>query len=89
MMFEEFEKAMPQSIFMSATPGKYEAEHCSEMVEQVVRPTGLLDPIIEVRPALTQVDDLLGEIRWRAEKEQRILVTTLTKRMAENFNRLF
>jgi excinuclease ABC subunit B len=89
MMFEEFEKAMPQSIFVSATPGKYEAEHCSEMVEQVVRPTGLLDPIIEVRPALTQVDDLLGEIRWRAEKEQRILVTTLTKRMAENLTEYF
>lgn len=89
MMFEEFERAMPQSIFVSATPGKYEAEHCSTMVEQVVRPTGLLDPIIEVRPALTQVDDLLGEITWRAEKGQRILVTTLTKRMAENLTEYF
>jgi len=89
MMFEEFERAMPQSIFVSATPGKYEAEHCSTMVEQVVRPTGLLDPIIEVRPALTQVDDLLGEINWRAEKGQRILVTTLTKRMAENLTEYF
>ena len=89
MMFEEFEQAMPQSIFVSATPGKYEAEHCSEMVEQVVRPTGLLDPIIEVRSALTQVDDLLGEIRWRAKEGQRILVTTLTKRMSENLTEYF
>ena len=89
MMFEEFERAMPQSIFVSATPGKYEAEHCSHMVEQVVRPTGLLDPIIEVRPATTQVDDLLGEIRWRADLGQRILVTTLTKRMAENLTEYF
>lgn len=89
MMFEEFERAMPQAIFVSATPGKYEAEHCSEMVEQVVRPTGLLDPIIEVRPATTQVDDLLGEIRWRTEEGQRILVTTLTKRMAENLTEYF
>lgn len=84
LMFEEFERLMPQSIFVSATPGNYEAEHCSEMIEQVVRPTGLLDPILEVRPATTQVDDLLGEIKWRAEAGQRILVTTLTKRMAEN-----
>lgn len=84
LMFEEFEQLMPQAIFVSATPGKYEAEHCSHMVEQVVRPTGLLDPEIEVRPALTQVDDLLGEIRPRVEMNQRILVTTLTKRMAEN-----
>lgn len=89
MMFEEFERAMPQAIFVSATPGKYEAEHCSEMVEQVVRPTGLLDPIIEVRPATTQVDDLLSEIRWRSEAGQRILVTTLTKRMAENLTEYF
>lgn len=84
LMFDEFERLMPQAIFVSATPGKYEAEHCSHMVEQVVRPTGLLDPEIEVRPALTQVDDLLGEIRPRVELNQRILVTTLTKRMAEN-----
>ncbi len=89
MRFDEFEKKMPQSIFVSATPGKYEAEHCSEMVEQVVRPTGLLDPLVEVRPALTQVDDLLGEIKWRAKKGQRILVTTLTKRMAENLTEYF
>jgi len=84
MRFDEFEKIMPQTIFVSATPANYEAEHQSTVVEQVVRPTGLLDPIIEVRPALTQVDDLLGEIRIRAEKGDRVLVTTLTKRMAEN-----
>lgn len=84
LMFEEFERLMPQAILVSATPGKYEAEHCSKIVEQVVRPTGLLDPEIEVRPALTQVDDLLGEIKQRVELNQRILVTTLTKRMAEN-----
>ncbi|MEA3405046.1 MAG: excinuclease ABC subunit UvrB, partial [Pseudomonadota bacterium] len=84
LMFEEFERLMPQAILVSATPGKYEAEHCSTMVEQVVRPTGLLDPEVEVRPALTQVDDLLGEIGPRVELGQRILVTTLTKRMAEN-----
>jgi len=84
LKFEEFERIMPQSIFVSATPAQYEAEHQGQVVEQVVRPTGLLDPEIEVRPAMTQVDDLLGEIRPRVEIEQRILVTTLTKRMAEN-----
>lgn len=84
MRFDEFERIMPQTIFVSATPATYEAEHQSKVVEQVVRPTGLLDPEIEVRPALTQVDDLLGEIRLRVNAEERILVTTLTKRMAEN-----
>ncbi|BBP45208.1 UvrABC system protein B [Thiosulfatimonas sediminis] len=84
LKFTEFEGLMPQTIFVSATPGKYEGEHTDTIIEQVVRPTGLLDPILEVRPALTQVDDLLGEIRWRAAKGQRILVTVLTKRMAEN-----
>ncbi|MDG4812322.1 excinuclease ABC subunit UvrB [Hydrogenovibrio sp. 3SP14C1] len=84
MRFDEFEKIMPQTIFVSATPGNYEAEHQSKIVEQVVRPTGLLDPVLEVRPALTQVDDLLGEIGLRADKKERVLVTTLTKRMAEN-----
>ncbi|KUJ73546.1 excinuclease ABC subunit B [Thiomicrospira sp. XS5] len=84
MRFDEFERIMPQTIFVSATPAKYEEEHQSKIVEQVVRPTGLLDPILEVRPALTQVDDLLGEIRLRVDKEERVLVTTLTKRMAEN-----
>ncbi|MDR9498465.1 MAG: excinuclease ABC subunit UvrB [Hydrogenovibrio sp.] len=84
MRFDEFERVMPQCIFVSATPAKYEAEHQSKVVEQVVRPTGLVDPEIEVRPATTQVDDLLGEIRKRVEVEERVLVTTLTKRMAEN-----
>lgn len=84
MRFDEFEQILPQTIFVSATPSIYEAEHQSKVVEQVVRPTGLLDPEIEVRPAITQVDDLLGEIRLRVNLEQRILVTTLTKRMAEN-----
>lgn len=84
MRFDEFETIMPQTIFVSATPGNYEAEHQSKVVEQVVRPTGLLDPVLEVRPALTQVDDLLGEIRLRVALEERVLVTTLTKRMAEN-----
>ncbi len=84
MRFDEFERIMPQTIFVSATPAKYEAEHQSKIVEQVVRPTGLLDPVLEVRPALTQVDDLLGEIGLRVDKEERVLVTTLTKRMAEN-----
>ncbi|WP_319558004.1 excinuclease ABC subunit UvrB [Thiomicrorhabdus sp.] len=84
LMFNEFEQLIPQTIFVSATPGNYEADHASKIVEQVVRPTGLVDPELEVRPALTQVDDLLGEIKWRAEEGQRILVTTLTKRMAEN-----
>ncbi len=84
MRFDEFEKIIPQTIFVSATPSKYEAEHQAQVVEQVVRPTGLLDPIIEVRPAITQVDDLLGEIKIRAQKLERVLVTTLTKKMAEN-----
>ncbi len=84
LRFDEFEAIMPQTIFVSATPGNYEALHQSKVVEQLVRPTGLLDPLLEVRPATTQVDDLLGEINLRAIKEQRVLVTTLTKRMAEN-----
>lgn len=84
MKFEEFEARMPQTIFVSATPGKYEIEHSGAPAEQVVRPTGLLDPVIEVRPALHQVDDLYGEIRAVAARHERILVTTLTKRMAED-----
>lgn len=84
MKFEEFEVRMPQTIFVSATPGKYEIEHSGAPAEQVVRPTGLLDPVIEVRPALHQVDDLYGEIRAVAARHERILVTTLTKRMAED-----
>jgi excinuclease ABC subunit B len=84
MMFDEFEKHMPQTIFVSATPANYELQHSSKVVEQVVRPTGLVDPMLEVRPASTQVDDLLGEIRLAVDQEQRVLVTTLTKRMAED-----
>ena len=84
LKFDEFEKLMPQTIFVSATPADYEKQHSGQIVEQVVRPTGLLDPLIEVRPATTQVDDLLSEIRKRAEIRERVLVTTLTKRMAED-----
>ncbi|HSH57039.1 MAG TPA: excinuclease ABC subunit UvrB [Halomonas sp.] len=84
MKFEEWEAICPQTIFVSATPGPYEAEHAGSVVEQVVRPTGLLDPELEVRPATTQVDDLLSEIQLRAAAGERVLVTTLTKRMAED-----
>ena len=84
MKFEEWEAASPQTIFVSATPGPYEAEHAGRVIEQVVRPTGLVDPQIEVRPATTQVDDLLSEIRKCVALEERVLVTTLTKRMAED-----
>lgn len=84
LRFDEFEKLMPQSIFVSATPSTYEAEHADNIAEQVVRPTGLLDPIIEVRPADTQVDDVLSEIYNRAAKNERVLITTLTKRMSED-----
>ncbi|MBF8222052.1 excinuclease ABC subunit UvrB [Halomonas sp. 328] len=84
MKFEEWEAICPQTIFVSATPGHYEAEHAGQVVEQVVRPTGLVDPQIEVRPASTQVDDLLSEIHLRTAVGERVLVTTLTKRMAED-----
>ncbi|BBU95129.1 MULTISPECIES: excinuclease ABC subunit UvrB [Providencia] len=85
MRFEEFEALAPQTIYVSATPGNYELDKSgNEVIEQVVRPTGLLDPIIEVRPVSTQVDDLLSEIRIRVQKNERVLVTTLTKRMAED-----
>ncbi|WP_369788726.1 excinuclease ABC subunit UvrB [Rouxiella sp. WC2420] len=85
MRFEEFAAAAPQSIYVSATPGTYELEKSGgDIVEQVVRPTGLLDPLIEVRPVTTQVDDLLSEIRKRVAVNERVLVTTLTKRMAED-----
>jgi excinuclease ABC subunit B len=83
LTFEEFEQLMPQAIFVSATPSSYEAAHAGQVVEQVVRPTGLVDPEVEIRPVATQVDDLLSEIRLRIERNQRVLVTTLTKRMAE------
>jgi len=84
LKFEEFERLAPQMIFVSATPARYESEHASTIVEQVVRPTGLVDPVLEVRPAASQVDDLLSEIHQRAERQERVLVTTLTKRMAED-----
>ena len=83
LKFEEFERLMRQCIFVSATPAEYERAHQGQVVEQVVRPTGLVDPQISVRPAMSQVDDLLGEIRQRAACQERVLVTTLTKRMAE------
>lgn len=84
MKFEEWERISPQSIFVSATPGKYEEAHGVQVVEQIVRPTGLLDPILEIRPANSQVDDVLGEIRRTTKLDQRVLITTLTKRMAED-----
>jgi excinuclease ABC subunit B len=83
LKFEEFERLMPQTVFVSATPANYEKEHQGQVVEQVVRPTGLVDPVLEVRPATTQVDDLLSEIKLRVANEERVLVTTLTKRLSE------
>ncbi|HGO5822619.1 TPA: excinuclease ABC subunit UvrB [Mannheimia haemolytica] len=84
LKFEEFERLSPQTIYVSATPGPYELEKNPDVVDQVVRPTGLLDPIIEVRPVATQVDDLLSEIHKRVAVDERVLVTTLTKKMAED-----
>ena len=83
LKFEEFEQRMRQVIFVSATPADYEKTHSGQIVDQVVRPTGLVDPVVEVRPATHQVDDVLQEIRIRAEKHERVLITTLTKRIAE------
>jgi len=84
LRFEEFEAKTKQLIYVSATPGPYELEHCPYMTEQIIRPTGLVDPIIEVRPTKGQIDDLLNEIRDRMAKDERVLVTTLTKKMAED-----
>lgn len=84
LRFDEFEKLMPQTVFVSATPAEYERTHQSQVVEQVVRPTGLVDPQVIVRPASTQVDDLLGEIKLRTAQNERVLVTTLTKRLSED-----
>jgi len=84
LRFDEFERMLPQTIFVSATPADYEAQHAGQVVEQVVRPTGLVDPHLSVRPARTQVDDLLSEISLRTARNERVLVTTLTKRMAED-----
>ncbi|MCC5802099.1 excinuclease ABC subunit UvrB [Rossellomorea vietnamensis] len=86
LRFEEFEKKTQQLLYVSATPGPYELEHSPEMVEQIIRPTGLLDPVIEVRPIEGQIDDLLGEINERIEKNERVLVTTLTKKMSEDLS---
>ncbi|MDA9232136.1 helicase-related protein, partial [Porticoccaceae bacterium] len=84
LRFDEWEGVAPQMIFVSATPSRYEAANAGAIVEQVVRPTGLLDPVIEIRPALTQVDNVMSEINTRAAKNERILITVLTKRMAED-----
>jgi excinuclease ABC subunit B len=84
LRFDEFERLLPQTVFVSATPADYEQKHAGQVVEQVVRPTGLVDPVLDVRPAQTQVDDLLSEIGIRVERNERVLVTTLTKRMAED-----
>ncbi|MBL4867276.1 MAG: excinuclease ABC subunit UvrB [Pseudomonadales bacterium] len=84
LRFDEWERLAPQMIFVSATPGNYEGEHAGQVVDQVVRPTGLIDPDIEIRPATTQIDDLLSEIKICTDKAERVLVTTLTKRMSED-----
>jgi len=84
LKFEEFEKKVNQSVYISATPGPYEMEHTKEIVEQIIRPTGLLDPEVEVRPIEGQIDDLIGEINDRIDREERVLITTLTKRMSED-----
>ena len=87
--FSEFEERINQVIFVSATPGEYERTHATQIVEQVIRPTGLLDPRVEVRPVAGQIDDLVSEINKRAEKGERVLVTTLTKKMAEDLTSYF
>ncbi|KIL41513.1 excinuclease ABC subunit B [Gordoniibacillus kamchatkensis] len=84
LKFEEFEQKINQIVYISATPGPYELEHSEKIVEQIIRPTGLLDPIVEVRPTKGQIDDLIGEINDRIKKDERVLVTTLTKKMAED-----
>lgn len=86
LKFEEFENLMPQTIYVSATPGEYELRHTDQIAEQVVRPTGLIDPEIIIRPVSTQVDDVLSEIKKRAAKDERVLITTLTKKMAEDLS---
>jgi excinuclease ABC subunit B len=86
LKFQEFEQVMGSTIYTSATPGPYEMERADQVVEQIIRPTGLIDPEVEVRPTRGQVDDLVGEIRQRVERGERVLVTTLTKRMAEDLS---
>ncbi|MEK3696763.1 excinuclease ABC subunit UvrB [Paenibacillus sp. FSL R10-2199] len=89
LQFEEFEEKVNQIVYVSATPGPYEMEHCDTMVQQIIRPTGLLDPIIQVRPTEGQIDDLISEIRDRVERDERVLVTTLTKKMSEDLTDYF
>ena len=89
LKFEEFEERIGQAVFVSATPGPYERERADQVVEQVIRPTGLLDPRVEVRPVTGQIDDLMDEINQRAAKNERVLVTTLTKKMAEDLTEFF
>ena len=89
LKFDEFEQRIHQRVFVSATPGDYEREHAGQIVEQIIRPTGLLDPEIFVRPTENQIDDLIGEINEKTAKGQRTLVTTLTKKMAENLTEYF
>ena len=84
LKFEEFEQKTNQLVYVSATPGPYEIEHTDEMIEQIIRPTGLLDPKIDVRPTKNQIDDLLSEIQERIDRDERVLVTTLTKKMSED-----
>ena len=86
LKFEEFDKIIKQRIYVSATPGDYEIEKSSVLAEQIIRPTGLLDPIIEVRPTTNQVDDMYNEILLRVKKNHRVLITTLTKKMAESLS---
>src|SRR5699024_3803816 len=82
--YQKFQEKTNQNVYVSATTGPFEREHTKEMVEQIIRPTGLLDPKIDVRPVEGQIDDLIGEIHQRTEKDERVLITTLTKRMAED-----
>ncbi len=89
LYFEEFEQKINQAVFVSATPGDYEKQNSPAPVEQIIRPTGLLDPLVSVRPIEGQIDDLLGEIRLRTDKDERVLVTTLTKKMAEDLTEYF
>ena len=89
LKFEEFEKRINQAVYVSATPAEYERSRAGQIVEQVIRPTGLLDPVVQVRPVDGQIDDLLTEINARAEKNERVLVTTLTKKMAEDLTEYF
>ena len=89
LKFEEFAERINQAVYVSATPGEYERQRAGQVVEQVIRPTGLLDPVVEVRPVEGQIDDLIGEINQRAKRNERVLVTTLTKKMAEDLTEYF